>query len=45
MKRIIFDSGEVGLTNSTHKLKDGINMILFYLFKQTKLTKEKRKNV
>lgn len=34
MKRIIFDSGEVGLTNSTHKLKDGINMILFYLLKQ-----------
>lgn len=44
MKRIIFDSGEVGLTNSTHKLKDGINMILFYLFKQ-KITKEKSKNV
>ena len=32
MKRIIFDSD------------DGIDMILFYLFKQ-KLTKEKSKNV
>lgn len=31
MERIIFVSGKVGLTNSTHELKDGIDIILSFI--------------